>query len=293
MTTHPSDIPTDLMNDCDLCGDECPDGCALDGQRVPAAPPSGPAALDEPGTGRTYHEVYESGQPISADEITEWLRDAEEYAPRLFRTDPVEFGSLARFLRAGAKIVRQCATPAPSSEPVGEPLHEWRCPGCDTVTRARMADQEPAGPVLGDDSLTEQIAAKVHEAWIETKRAQGITSRPSEWGEEQMVPYADLSERAKDTDRGTVRAVLDAVGALNVISALDGRARDVGLSPVADAAFPGLPAGMTQGEIERRMRAGLDVLAPHVAALVTAAARREQQFKRERVGTWLPQDGPR
>jgi hypothetical protein len=54
----------------------------------------------------------------------------------------------------------------------------------------------------------EQIAAEVHEAWIEAKRAQGVTSRPSEWGEEQMVPYADLSERAKDLDRSTVVAVL-------------------------------------------------------------------------------------
>lgn len=60
----------------------------------------------------------------------------------------------------------------------------------------------------------EAIAAKVHEAWMDTKRAQGVESRPSEWGEEQMVPYADLSERAKDLDRGTVVAVLDAMDAL-------------------------------------------------------------------------------
>lgn len=64
--------------------------------------------------------------------------------------------------------------------------------------------------------LREKIAAKVHEAWMDTKRRQGVTSRPSEWGEEQMVPYAELSERAKDLDRGTVRAVLEAIAALDL-----------------------------------------------------------------------------
>lgn len=63
----------------------------------------------------------------------------------------------------------------------------------------------------------EALAAQVHEAWMTTKRDQGVTSRPSEWGEEQMVPYADLSERVKDLDRGTVRAVLDAQDALRAV----------------------------------------------------------------------------
>lgn len=57
----------------------------------------------------------------------------------------------------------------------------------------------------------ERAATLVHHSWVATKLAQGITSRPSEWGEEQMVPYAELSERAKDLDRGTVRAVLAAL----------------------------------------------------------------------------------
>jgi uncharacterized HAD superfamily protein len=60
----------------------------------------------------------------------------------------------------------------------------------------------------------EEIAAKVHDAWIETKKAQGVTSRLNEWEEEQMVPYHQLSDRAKDLDRGTVRAVLSAIKAL-------------------------------------------------------------------------------
>jgi hypothetical protein len=57
----------------------------------------------------------------------------------------------------------------------------------------------------------EIVSAKVHEAWMESKKAQGITSRKSEQGEELMVPYEQLSEPAKEIDRGTVRAVYAAI----------------------------------------------------------------------------------
>ncbi|MDT5157590.1 MAG: hypothetical protein QOC99_1489 [Acidobacteriota bacterium] len=57
----------------------------------------------------------------------------------------------------------------------------------------------------------EEVAAKVHEAWMEAKRAQGINSRKSEKGEELMVAYDQLSEAAKELDRGSVRAVYEAV----------------------------------------------------------------------------------
>ena len=56
----------------------------------------------------------------------------------------------------------------------------------------------------------ESVAAKVHEAWMAEKRANGVTSRLSESGEELMVPYAQLSEAAKELDRRTVWAVLRA-----------------------------------------------------------------------------------
>jgi hypothetical protein len=45
---------------------------------------------------------------------------------------------------------------------------------------------------------------------MESKREQGVESRLSESGEELMVPYPQLSEAAKDLDRGSVRAVLAA-----------------------------------------------------------------------------------
>ena len=57
----------------------------------------------------------------------------------------------------------------------------------------------------------ETVAAEVHQAWIDTKLAQGITSRPAATGEEQMVPYAQLSEPLKELDRSTVRAVFAAI----------------------------------------------------------------------------------
>ena len=53
----------------------------------------------------------------------------------------------------------------------------------------------------------EEVSAKVHEAWMEAKRARGVTSRKSEAGEELMVPYKQLSEDAKELDRSSVRAV--------------------------------------------------------------------------------------
>ncbi|MFD2721497.1 RyR domain-containing protein [Hymenobacter monticola] len=60
----------------------------------------------------------------------------------------------------------------------------------------------------------ELVAEKVHEAWMKTKRDQGVTTRLSETGEELMVPYAQLSEPAKELDRMTVRTVYAAIEAL-------------------------------------------------------------------------------
>ncbi len=57
----------------------------------------------------------------------------------------------------------------------------------------------------------ETVSAAVHQAWIESKLAKGVTSRKSESGEELMVPYEQLSEDAKDLDRGSVLAVYRAI----------------------------------------------------------------------------------
>lgn len=59
----------------------------------------------------------------------------------------------------------------------------------------------------------EIVSAKVHEAWMDSKLKAGVTTRKLETGEELMVPYGDLSEAAKELDRGTVRAVYAAIEA--------------------------------------------------------------------------------
>ena len=61
----------------------------------------------------------------------------------------------------------------------------------------------------------ELVAAQVHAAWMKSKKAQGVSSRKSEDGEELMVPYEDLSEKAKDLDRNTVKAVYAAIKKLS------------------------------------------------------------------------------
>lgn len=74
-----------------------------------------------------------------------------------------------------------------------------------------------------DDRLVEAISAQVHDSWMEMKRAAGVSSRKLETGEELMVPYTQLSEQAKELDRGTVRTVLSALGVLgaSVVMPLD------------------------------------------------------------------------
>ena len=57
----------------------------------------------------------------------------------------------------------------------------------------------------------ESVSADVHNAWMNLKIENGIHSRKSESGEELMVPYEQLSEKAKDLDRNTVKAVYDAI----------------------------------------------------------------------------------
>ena len=57
----------------------------------------------------------------------------------------------------------------------------------------------------------EAASEEVHNEWMKSKRARGITSRKSEDGEELMVPYLKLSEKAKDLDRDTVKAVYAAI----------------------------------------------------------------------------------
>lgn len=58
-----------------------------------------------------------------------------------------------------------------------------------------------------DVDLIEVVSADMHGAWMDTKRSRGVESRKAENGEELMVPYHELSEGAKDLDRGSVKSV--------------------------------------------------------------------------------------
>lgn len=61
----------------------------------------------------------------------------------------------------------------------------------------------------------ELVSEEVHKAWMKSKKDQGIHSRKSEDGEELMVPYQQLSEKQKDLDRNTVKAVYAAIKKLS------------------------------------------------------------------------------
>lgn len=63
----------------------------------------------------------------------------------------------------------------------------------------------------------ELVSDKVHENWMTMKLAAGVTTRKLESGEELMVPYSQLSEAAKDLDRGTVKTVLSAASDLGLL----------------------------------------------------------------------------
>lgn len=58
----------------------------------------------------------------------------------------------------------------------------------------------------------DEVAALVHDEWIAHKLTNGITSRlAAEDGEELMVPFAQLSEQAKNLDRMLVQSVYNAI----------------------------------------------------------------------------------
>jgi hypothetical protein len=58
----------------------------------------------------------------------------------------------------------------------------------------------------------EVVAAEVHEAWRAEKIAAGVTSRPSGLsGQEQLVPWSDLHEKDKESNRMMIRTVYAAI----------------------------------------------------------------------------------
>jgi RyR domain-containing protein len=65
------------------------------------------------------------------------------------------------------------------------------------------------------EEIIELVSAAVHKSWMETKILNGVSSRKfAETGEELMVPYDKLSEKAKDADRITVKTTIEALDKL-------------------------------------------------------------------------------
>jgi hypothetical protein len=92
---------------------------------------------------------------------------------------------------------RKPSTPKKKTEPEPEDIRE--------VDKASFVES-----LLPD---VEEVSELVHAAWMEAKLAEGIQTRQSEDGEELMVPYPQLSEKAKEQDRVSVRAVYAAIRA--------------------------------------------------------------------------------
>lgn len=64
--------------------------------------------------------------------------------------------------------------------------------------------------------IIELVSEKVHDSWMESKKAAGVSSRKLESGEELMVPYNKLSEEAKNLDRNMVRTTFEAIKMLGL-----------------------------------------------------------------------------
>lgn len=83
--------------------------------------------------------------------------------------------------------------------------------------RVSVVKFHPRG-TMETDQIIEQVSAKVHEDWMKNKLANGVTSRTfAETGEELMVPYEQLTEKAKDADRSTVRTTIKALESLGFL----------------------------------------------------------------------------
>lgn len=57
------------------------------------------------------------------------------------------------------------------------------------------------------------VAAALHDSWVAERRRDGVTTWRNQFDEDALVPYGELSDRSKDNDRLTVRAVYAAMNA--------------------------------------------------------------------------------
>lgn len=97
----------------------------------------------------------------------------------------------------------------------------------------------------------ELVSAAVHSAWMDSKRAQGVSSRKAEDGEELMAPYEVLSEKAKELDRGTVKAVYAAIEKASAAGATATSSNPCSTVPVSSGRDEQTKVGVEPTEGER------------------------------------------
>lgn len=159
-------------------------------------------------------DVIESSYDLMPDDVIA-AAEAEGLQPEATPAAPAEGGQRPRgCLKCGALDdqceLRGCLTMAEGAKAAEGSVAAWVKEANRLDAYAKRLEAERAALVEPD---IEVVAARVHENWCCMKLAAGFTSRLSESGEELMRPYAMLSEPAKELDRGTVRAVLDAIRA--------------------------------------------------------------------------------
>jgi hypothetical protein len=62
--------------------------------------------------------------------------------------------------------------------------------------------------------IVEEVAREMHGDWLRDKKRLKVASHLSPWGEELLVPWERLSERAKDQNRRMVRRTIKTLAEL-------------------------------------------------------------------------------
>lgn len=75
-----------------------------------------------------------------------------------------------------------------------------------TVSVAYQEEKMKLRKLQGLDTI-ESLCEAAHNAWMEEKKARGVTTWPNERGFEQLVPYDQCPEDVKEFDRVVIRAI--------------------------------------------------------------------------------------
>lgn len=115
--------------------------------------------------------------------------------------------------------VWQALRPTSAEHLIAGGLHAARQGVNDRATNRStiLARARKGGPMILPN--VERVAAAVHESWLTRKRAEGVTSRPHpRTGDEQIAPWADVSEVVKEENRALVRTVYAALETVDAVA---------------------------------------------------------------------------